>query len=154
MFGQKQSGFGRGLITSPVAGRTDRIPTKVKPNSFVVPADIISGIGQGNSMAGGHLFEQLLKSAPYGAAMPKMPKGKGASKPPVMPKAGFAAGGQVEQEVPIVTAGGEFIVGPEEVAAIGGGDVDEGHARLDNLVVTLRKQIIDDLKQLPGPRND
>lgn len=55
-----------GMIHSPVAGRTDKLPIGVKPNSYVIPSDIVSGIGQGNSMAGAHALNQMFKTGPYG----------------------------------------------------------------------------------------
>ena len=41
-----------GPIHSAVAGRTDHLPTHVPSGSYVVPADIVSGLGEGNSLAG------------------------------------------------------------------------------------------------------
>jgi hypothetical protein len=64
-----------GLIRSDVPGRTDQHVMKVRPDSYVVPADVVSGLGQGNTLAGAKLLEQALKSGPYGVA-PKKPRVK------------------------------------------------------------------------------
>jgi hypothetical protein len=52
---------------------------------------------------------------------------------------------------PIVTAGGEIVVDPEIVAALGEGDPDSGKKMLANSVEHVRKQTIQHMKKLPGP---
>jgi hypothetical protein len=121
----------------------------VKPNSYVIPADIVSGLGQGNTMAGGRILDAMLKQGPYGSAAAKPVAGHGVGIP--KPPGHFADGGQTQDGVPIITAGGEFLVDPETVAAMGGGDPKKGHEILDRMVATIRKQIISQLKKLPGP---
>ena len=73
---------------------------------------------------------------------------------------GFAKGGapQVKHPgadrddcVPILAAGGEFVISPEHVARLGDGDVHEGHKRLDEWVVSSRKQIVNKMSKLRGP---
>jgi hypothetical protein len=56
--------------------------------------------------------------------------------------------------VPIVAAGGEYVIPPEVVTAIGDGDIDLGHTELDSFVKTMRKRLIDTLKKLPGPKKN
>ncbi len=163
---------GARLIHSATPGRTDRIRTSARPGSFVIPADVVSGMGQGNTIAGAKVFGDIFSSygPPKPMAMghlakpstPSMPK-MGAmnmpklspmhlGKPPSIGK-GFADGGSYEDEepTPIITAGGEMIVDPELVMAIGGGDAEAGHKALREMVPHLRKQVIAQLKQLPGP---
>jgi hypothetical protein len=41
-----------GGLLSPVAGRTDHIPVDVPNGAYVLPADVISGMGQGNTLHG------------------------------------------------------------------------------------------------------
>ncbi len=53
--------------------------------------------------------------------------------------------------MPIAAAGGEFIVPPEVVRRIGGGDAKRGHRILDEFVVHARKRIIDEMRRLKGP---
>lgn len=138
-----------GMIRSPIAGRTDRINMGVKPGAYVMPADVVSGIGQGNSMSGANALNQLFKMGPGGAAMPSPKIG---SRGMMRGRRGFADGGAAEQPVDIVAAGGEFIVPVEKVMEIGHGDIDHGHAVLDEMVKQIRANTIKDLRKLPGPR--
>lgn len=59
----------------------------------------------------------------------------------------FAQGG----DVPILAAGGEYMVNPDVVARLGGGDLDQGHRVLEALVKQVRAGAIKRLKSLPGP---
>lgn len=129
-----------GLIASPVAGRTDRLPMNVKPNSYVIPADVVSGLGQGNTMAGGRILDAMLKHGPH---MKAATAAHGAHH--------FADGGESEA-APIIVAGGEYLVHPDVVAALGGGDHEGGHKQLDDMVLKVRKQTIKQLNNLPGPQ--
>ena len=309
----------KGPIHSSVAGRTDHLPMHVASGSYVIPADIISAMGEGNSMAGfkiakdifsvknitkgmpygakglpygvsaphkaegggmgtraaapvsrsapaptaaparspmvstgnlkadtaigrgdqgvinnqkaaamyaaqdnardgtpisAHLQQWLPKKAPSGRAMENgmgapsaslfNPAGGGVSAPatsseapyqntffnkmkPVIgaivgtgmglgPVAGYTAGkgfqkndqgetkfgnffnskasGGATDGVPIVAAGGEYVIPPEDVVHIGGGDLDHGHKVLDAFVKKMRQKTIKTLQNLPGPKKD
>ena len=65
----------------------------------------------------------------------------------------FAAGGATDG-VPIVAAGGEYVIPPEDVVHIGGGDLDHGHKVLDAFVKKMRQKTIKTLQSLPGPKRD
>jgi hypothetical protein len=56
--------------------------------------------------------------------------------------------------VEVVTAGGEYVVPPSTVAAIGGGDISHGHNVLDAWVNKIKEDHIRTLKGLPGPAKD
>src|SRR6185312_5832853 len=71
-----------GFISSAVAGRTDRLPLAVGTDSHVLPADVVSGLGQGNSMAGAHVLQAALGMGPYGTPLPKTVHGRGPPSPP------------------------------------------------------------------------
>lgn len=122
-----------GPIHSPVAGRTDHLPMHVPSGSYVIPADIVSSLGEGNTMAGFRAVKMMFKGAPYGA---------------------HAEGGSVGEPVPIVAAGGEYVLTPDEVMWAGGGDLDVGHRALDKWITDTRSELIKTLKKLPGPRKD
>lgn len=124
-----------GLIDSAVPGRTDKHPMGVAPGSYVIPADVVSGLGEGNTKAGADALYKQFKMGPYGAP----------SK--------FADGGGVEP-VDIVAAGGEIVIPPDRVQEAGGGDIDHGHAILDAMVKHVRSKTIKQLKSLPGPQRD
>jgi 8-oxo-dGTP pyrophosphatase MutT (NUDIX family) len=68
-------------------------------------------------------------------------------------RAGKAHGGE-SSGVPIVAAGGEWVVSPDQVRQIGNGDIDMGHRVLDAFVHRVRKELIGTLSKLPGPRKD
>src|SRR5215831_16340616 len=74
------------LVQSEVPGRTDRIPMTARAGSYILPADVVSGLGQGNTAAGAKMWADVLKM--------HMPKG-GKMKMPPLPGAagGMAAGG-------------------------------------------------------------
>lgn len=155
-----------GPIHSSVAGRTDHLPMHVPSGSYVIPADIISAMGEGNTMAGFKHMKRVFGgmpykagSAPYGAAggpygmTSTMPYG--ASEGPYgaeMP--GKAMGGEHDAAVPIVAAGGEYVLSPDQVRMVGRGDLELGHKVLDEFVKRYRKETINTLKKLPGPKKD
>lgn len=68
-------------------------------------------------------------------------------------KMGFADGGATDG-VPIIAAGGEYVIPPEDVVHIGGGDMDHGHKVLDSFVKKMRQKTIKTLQGLPGPNKD
>lgn len=136
-----------GMIHSPVAGRSDKLPMGVKPSSYIVPADVVSGLGQGNSLAGANALNRLFKIAPGGASMMPSPRLQRPGR--------FADGGDVGMDAPpveIMAAGGEYTVPPDKVAEIGGGSLEKGHGILDSMVAQVRKKTIKTLRKLPKPR--
>ena len=192
-----------GPLHSEVAGRTDQINTHVPSGSYVIPADIVSSVGEGNSLAGLKVLSRMFSASPRNAPespwlasggprgsslpsghmgggegipsapapagtglnVPSLAKGMeapqvaGLVKPPEQLPTGDAAlahGGKankapVGSPVPVVVAGGEFIVHPEDVARIGGGNIEHGHAILDAFVKQQRQKTIKTLQRLPGP---
>jgi hypothetical protein len=114
-----------GAINHDGPGRTDTVDISVPGESFVIPADIVSSLGEGNTAHGYKVLEKMF--------------------PPR--RVGRAGGGKV----PIVAAGGEFVVGPEHVQRLGGGDLAKGHKALRDFVGIVRKKAIKTLKKLPGP---
>lgn len=68
---------------------------------------------------------------------------------------GYASGGAAthseDECVPILAAGGEFVISPHHVAQLAGGDVRAGHKLLDAWVVDARQQIVNKMKSLKGP---
>ena len=140
-----------GPIHSPVAGRTDHLPMNVKSGSYVIPADIISSMGEGNTMAGFKIARRMFSSKPYAQeAQPytEAPQPYAQGKP----YGARADGGSAPVE--IIAAGGEYVIEPDDVTRIGGGDMDHGHDILDHFVTGYRKKTIDTLKKLPGPKRD
>lgn len=272
-----------GPIHSAVAGRTDHLPIHVPSGSYVLPADIVSAGGEGNTIAGFKVMKRTFggmpysqsgspygqgSTAPYGQALPRkaggrvkaagivfltpekevllmrrtgkdhagewaLPAGgiekgetaqqaalretqeeagydhdgglvpfmhqdregfdfttflahcnqfpakltdhehdkamwvkpeKALSDLPLHPgvraaleklvQRGGKAHGGAASGVPIVAAGGEHVLSPEQVRAVGNGDVDMGHRVLDAFVKRVRKDLIHTLQRLPGPKKD
>ena len=142
-----------GPIHSHVAGRTDHLPTSVPSGSFVIPADIVSGMGEGNSLAGFRQIKRMFSGTPYGGS--GMPYGQ--NDGPYGQSIGHATGGAPQSDsdaVACVLAGGEHVLSPAEVMHAGMGDMEAGHRALDDFVVGYRKKLIDTLKKLPPPRKD
>lgn len=143
----------KGPIHSSVAGRTDHLPMHVASGSYVIPADIISALGEGNSMAGFKVAQSIFSvPGPYGQRAGAMPYG-GGSMPYGQPAPHKADGGETDA-VPIVAAGGEYVISPDEVTHIGGGSLDDGHKILDAFVKKMRKKTIRTLQSLPGPKKN
>lgn len=117
-----------GPIISHVAGRTDHHDMNVPNGAFVVPADVVSGLGEGNSLAGMKVIERMF---PH-------------------PR---ADGGSSGEPVPIAAAGGEVVLSPEQLTAKFG-DLDHAHKAMDAWVVHERKKIIKTMSKLPGPAKD
>ena len=74
-------------------------------------------------------------------------------RPADMPYVARASGGATNG-VPIVAAGGEYVIPPEDVVRIGNGDLDHGHKILDSFVKKMRQKTIKTLQNLPGPKKD
>lgn len=139
-----------GPIHSSVAGRTDHLPMHVPSGSYVLPADCVSGApgAEGNTMAGFAHAKRVFGGMPRGGGdQPYNHKGG-----PYGMKSGGAAHG--DSGIPIVAAGGEYVIHPDAVREIGGGDLDMGHRVLDEFVKRVRKELIHTLKHLPGPKRD
>ena len=75
------------------------------------------------------------------------------ARPSDMPYTARASGGATNG-VPIVAAGGEYVIPPEDVVRIGNGDLDHGHKILDSFVKKMRQKTIKTLQNLPGPKKD
>jgi hypothetical protein len=122
-----------GPIDSNVPGRTDEHEMNVEDGSYVLPSETISHLGQNNTEAG---FEVAKRMFPDSARRTiKIKRAKGGA-------------------VPVVTAGGEFVVSRKDAERIGGGDLDHGHKILDHFVMMQRKKHIETLKGLDGPAQD
>lgn len=144
----EESHLHTGPIHSQVAGRTDHLPMHVPSGSYVLPADIVSASGEGNTIAGFKHMRRVFGGAPYGTGSAPYGQDSGPYGEKIQ---GRAAGGKTSG-VPIVAAGGEYVLAPHEVQWAGDGDLDTGHRVLDDFVKTMRARSIKTLKNLPGPK--
>lgn len=135
-----------GPIRSPVAGRTDHLPMHVHSGSYVIPADIISAMGEGNTEAGFKVANTIFTPVPGMEGAPGVDAQLGLQ--------GKAGGGEISPPVPIVAAGGEYVIHPKDVTRIGGGYIDRGHRELDSFVKMMRAKTVQTLRKLPGPKKD
>lgn len=209
-----------GIIHMAVGGRTDHLPMNVYANSYVIPADVVSGLGEGNTLAGGKVIDHMFsgdslrkmvnktvksplkralggdatsdydafrKAALPGITMPKnidfpgidLSGGMFGSKmtpihgsstnfgptpyqyrwtPDQKSQVKAAHGGMINDRqmhpVEIIAAGGEYVIPPEVVRALGHGDAESGHKWLDNFVKSTRAHTIKTMQNLPGPKKD
>jgi hypothetical protein len=128
---RNKAGGGRvGALTGATGGRADKLPMKVPNGSHVIPADVVSALGQGNSQNGHKVLASLF---PHSSSPQKR-----------------AGGGGVD----IMASDGEFVVSPEDVEEAGRGDAEHGHNVLDHFIVHTRKQNIQHLSKLPAPPKD
>lgn len=172
-----------GLVGSSVAGRTDRHNVDVPAGTYVLPADVVAGVGQDNNLAGAGFIHQMLTSGPYGTQLPRGGRaGIGIPSPPpayrepsgpTMAKGGSAGVGHnggpplEKSTVPVVIAGGEFLIDPDTIAhhpllgnlnphdsrpASYEAALKRGHGILDAFVKHSRAKHIKTLKSLPGPK--
>jgi hypothetical protein len=150
-----------GPIMSAVPGRTDRHNMSVASGSYVVPAQAVSHLGQSNTIAGMKVLNSMFGSGgPYGSGSMAVKHGAGAPHAPKAMKplaegGGTDQGGARENEtgapVDVITAGGEYVIPPEGVHAVGNGDMKHGHNVLDAWVNSILDDHIKTLKKLPGP---
>ena len=136
-----------------IDGRTDKHETDVASGSYILPAETVSHLGQSNTLAGLDKLRQMgahgLKRIVHGA--------EGAS---AIARKHRAKGGAAQSQentgsaVPVVLAGGEYALRPDEVAEIGDGDVQLGHRLLDNFVMKNRRNHIETLRKLREPAKD
>ena len=57
----------------------------------------------------------------------------------------------MDDVTPVALSHGEIVVTPQQVSALGGGDLKRGHRVLEHFVLHIRKKNIDTLKKLPPP---
>ena len=135
-----------GPLLGATMGRADKINTHVADGSHILPADTVSAIGGGNSMAGhaklGQMFPASIK--PSKPIIPKLPQA---------PKMKLSRGGATKK-VPVRLSDGEFCVHPDDVLRIGKGDPKRGHRILDAMILEVRKHYTHKLSNLPGPAKD
>lgn len=165
----------RGALLTATPGRADAHRTNVPSGSYVIPADVVSGRGQGNTLAGAAVLGKMFGmgpygssgSGPYGGGAPKLKMGK----PPAMPKPPkpvsiMASGGGKEGDgigspVPVNLSGGEVVVPPEHLVAtfrrIFPGKnytLKQIHQMMDQWVLAERAAHRKTLAKLPKPARD
>ena len=135
----------------------------VAADSHIIPADVVSGMGQGNSIAGAHILAAALRMGPYNTNLPSGARGSGPPRAPgLSAMQSYAAGGGAEKS-PILAAGGEMVVPPQTVLYWGRvakragkftryDDMKAGHEAIDVMIANVRKHVIKWLKHAPAPK--
>ena len=111
-----------GAIDGNHGGREDTRAVTLPEGGYVIPADIVAALGDGNTAAG---FEKLTKRF-------------GSKK-----RQNMRHGGGIKASV----SDGEFVVSPDQIGKIPG-----GHDALDNFVKQVRQHNIRKLASLPDPK--
>lgn len=120
-----------GPIVGDTGGRADKVPMEVPDGAYVIPADICSGLGEGNTAAGMQVLGGIFpESKP--SRMRQLPKSDG---------------------VKILAADGEYVVSPESITARWG-SLEKGHEALDEWVLQEREMLIKTLSELAPPAQD
>lgn len=138
-----------GLFGGSGAGRTDRLPHAVAADSFVVPADVVSGLGQGSTLAGAKIMDGILSSGPFGTPLPRGRRADGGS-----------TGDGISH---VMVASGEYNVPRDKVAELGNRmrrakkstkrtDLEAGHKALRGLVEKVRSAQKKFLATAPKPK--
>ena len=151
-----------GPVLSAVSGRTDAHKTAVPSGSYVVPADIVSGRGQGNTLAGMNILQSMFKMGPYGTGAGSIKPGRGAPGAMGAPKAqsimaakgGGKQHGPIGKPVPVHLAGGELVVPPQNLMQTVHPNLKMAHEIMDRWVIKERKKLRKTLGKLPGPVKD
>ena len=170
----------QGFLGGDTLGRADGKNASVTSGAYVLPADVIAGLGEGNSLAGANLTQKWLSTGPYGTPLPPQRRGSGppGGSPPRapmgtrLPQLQYEKGGGTpikkgdQSPVPVALSDGEFVIAPEIVAHhadLGALDPNDhnpkhyeaalkrGHDILDHLVLELRKRHLAETARLPKP---
>src|SRR5262249_40855528 len=119
-----------GPIPTASPGRADTHAARVPVGSYVIPAGVVGGGGQGHTAAGLTLMNSMFHAGPFGTGMPKMGHGAGlprGTRPPKFADGGAAGDDQFQhngETVPVMLSGGEYVIHPKTVWTIGGGDIN------------------------------
>jgi hypothetical protein len=124
-----------GAIIGDTDGRADEVPMEVPDGAYVLTADHVSSMGEGNTLGG---FKKLDQMFPKSAASHRAQK--------IVKR---AAGGAV----PIYAADGEYVICPEDITDRWG-DLEAGHRYLDAWQTSSRKEHVNTLRNLAPPAQD
>lgn len=130
-----------GLLWDESGGRGDQILAKLLRGSYVLPADVVSGLGEGNTLAGAQMLANYVPEG-WAADLTGKPMGRAAG--------GRAGSG--DERIRVRLSGGEYLVSPGQLLAIGRGDAREGARALDAFVSAVRGRTIDAIAAMPPPR--
>lgn len=127
-------GVAVGYLKGGTPGRADSVSTMAEGGSYVVPADIVSGLGEGNSDAGAAIIAEMI------------------ARRAALARGGFVSQSEsAEPPTPVLLSHGEYVIPKDDVARFGAGDHEKGVQWLDKWVVDQRKSLIRRLRTLKPP---
>ncbi|HUP05452.1 MAG TPA: hypothetical protein VMU19_15745 [Bryobacteraceae bacterium] len=65
----EERGSESGFLHGRTPGRADKLTTTAPSGAYIIPADVIAGLGEGNSLAGANVMDKILESGPWGIRM-------------------------------------------------------------------------------------
>ena len=113
-------------------GQDDNVHVDLPHGSFVLDANTVSAVGDGNSVAGKKKIREMLNQLNAGI-------------------------GEITHEtrlVPAAISSGEFTIYPHHVSALGGGDLSKGHKKLKSFVKKIRKDKKMNVLDIPPEAKD
>ena len=160
--------FDSGLLHGTTPGQADAIKTTAPAGGFVVPAEVVAHLGQGNTLAGSRVMQSILDTGPGGMPLQRHGTGRGPPRPPELPRSEqeqFKKGGpipvfeakerggekQKPGETPVDLSDGEFYVSPHHVTAWGGGDHERGIRIWNKWTWQKHKEHQASLRKYKGP---
>ena len=113
-------------------GQDDRVPTTLREGDFVLTADVVSSLGDGNSRAGANILQQMINQV------------SSTQHPTLVKKINNSAA-----PIKALVSDGEFVVPKNVVLAVGQGDLDKGARVFQNLMKKVRNSKNDKNKLPP-----
>jgi len=124
-----------GAILGHTDGRADEVPMEVPDGAYVLTADHVSSMGEGNTLSGFKKLDQMFpKSAKAHSERKTVKRAEG-------------------DAVPIYAADGEYVICPEDITDRWG-DLEAGHRYLDAWQTASRKEHVNTLRNLAPPAQD
>ena len=148
-----------GYLHGATAGRADALKGTALSDSYILPAEEIAGLGEGNSLMGARVIQSMLNSGPHGIPQQRQHAGRGPPHPPSgrEPAEFQAKGGGVQHHegqptTKVALSHGEYSMSPEEVMRFTGRKDRASATRvMDLFTMELRKRHIKDLSGLKPP---
>jgi hypothetical protein len=148
-----------GPILGSTPGRADAKPIRVPSSSYVIPSDVVSARGQGNTIAGIKSLDRLFHQGPYATSLPHLGHGRGIPRGPKLQQVAHSGGGKgggnnIGEPTEVNISDGEYLVHPQALMETVHPNVNEAHRIMDQWTLNERADHIKTLRSLPGPAND
>lgn len=108
-----------GYLMGATKGQDDMKDGYLVEDDFVIPADVVADIGDGNNIAGAKMLENHFK---------RFDENPRSSNP------------LIKSIIPAKVSDGEYVIKAKRVMNMGGGKAADGHKKLYNLINNVRKE--------------